>query len=198
MIGLEFTFRFFEKAYGLKRTQDMLRRLANGNTYVKVGLLGAISRGKAGAGLDVVKLGAIHEYGTANRRIPARHWISGSFKKYRPEYVKLLSQLLKQVYTAKLQPEQALQAVGLRMVQGVNTYVRKGHVYPKLAQSTMARRLQKAKLSGRLSAAHGGRVRSRKTGRYASSRGKVTPLIDTGRMLNAVTYEVVTQGKPPQ
>lgn len=126
---------------------------------------------KRATAMSNVQLGLIHEFGTDT--IPARPFISASFKRNRAEYRALLTRLGAGVYAGKLEYTKVLGILGQKMAADMKNYVTQGAgVPPPNAPSTLARKQAKGNSSG------------------AAPR----PLVDTGALVGSITYEVVVRG----
>lgn len=124
---------------------------------------GVLGNGKHRDGkISNAELASIHEYGLGN--VPARPFIGPPFRVHKPTYL----QLLRDGYSKAMKnnsPEgfrKLLALVGQKMVADIRNYVTQGSgIPPPLALAT--------------------------TQRKGSSR----PLVDTGQLVNSISYEVV-------
>ncbi len=114
--------------------------------------------------LTNVEIAAIHEYGSADGRVPQRSFIRSTFKDHEAEYEKLTAKVLKGVVEGKIPLKTGLDLLGSKMVADVNKKVRTVGVPPPLSPVTIAR------------------------------KGSSRALIDTGRMLAAVTWVTRLKG----
>jgi len=172
-----------DKDKGFKALVRMLDKLANNKLQVKAGLLGKSRQfAPSGPGVpDVVMLGAIHEFGVAKgsvpgrpwMQIPSRPWIRNSWDRNAAKTQQLLRKAIGKCYDGKLTPYDALNLVGFSMVADINRYVRGPNDLRPLAESTKAAKLRHRRGKG-----------------PKASRAMPKALIDTARMLNAVTHEV--------
>lgn len=157
----------------LKHVRE-LEKLTKMSVYV-----GFPESAKNDEGLTIAKYARWNNYGTythdehgqTTSRIPARPFFTEGFffEKYRERREKLAKRLISMITSGKLTAEDACNKIGLQAVSDVRDAISTGPWAPN-APSTMARKLAKSK--GK-----------------KSSRG-VKPLIDTGDMINAVTYIV--------
>lgn len=179
---------------GLKVAKDTPRRLSNvlqsvssDRSYVKAGLLGpkATTARKAPPGSPVsqkqpnnVELGIIHEYGT--RTIPARPFIGPAFARNRKEYIRLLGKLVRaSVYSGNMTYLRALGIVGAKMAADMKKYVTAGpQIPPPNAPKTLERKIARGQWKRRKKLADGDAPPPR-------------TLVDTGRMVGAITWGVV-------
>lgn len=141
---------------------------------VEAGVLSGTARGDAqdAHGISNVQKAAFNEFGTS--RAPARPFISPVFDMYRQKYGDLFERLLK---TALIQRninfEAIFSEVGRAIKEDIVKYVLEGsEVPPPNAPSTVEKKIDKG--SG-----------------TSFMRVMVRTLVDTGRMIEAVTYRVV-------
>jgi hypothetical protein len=110
--------------------------------------------------ISLVELAAIHEFGSPAAGIPERSFLRAPLRGDNRTISALMKKLAKAVVDGRLTHKKALEILGQAGVSEVNKYVRQGANLKPLKPATIARK--------------------------KSSR----PLIDTGRMLQAVSYEV--------
>lgn len=165
---------------------DAAQELARG-AHAKVGILGNTDRGglhqvdpatgKA-ADLTVAEIGVVNEFGTADKRIPARPFVRPTFDRLREELTQDAGKLLvKVVLDRTMTAEQALNILGLKLASAIRSYIVDGSgVPPPNAPSTLARKLAR--------------------GEWNAGHAKMGPrtLVDTGRMLSAIAWAVVVDG----
>jgi hypothetical protein len=157
-----------------KAIRTAMDTLARSKSYVKAGLLGTKKAARSGDSLTNAEIGIINEYGTS--RQPARPFVKPSFDQNRKVYEKHLATLAKRVVSGqRISYERALGIVGLQMAADMRKFVTQGApVPPPNAPSTLRR---KTALTRR------------------GSKGSVRTLVDSGRMVNALTHEVVRSTK---
>lgn len=111
------------------------------------------------------------EFGSTTSRIPPRPFFTEGFffEKYQEERTKLAKYLIKQITSGKINAAQASEMMGIKAVSNVRDAILTGPWAPN-AKSTEARKLAKSK--------------------GKKSKYGVRPLVDTGDMINAVTYIV--------
>lgn len=151
-----------------------LEKLSKSEIYV-----GFPESAKNEDGLTIAKYAKWNNYGTfthdengnATGRIPPRPFFTEGFyfEKYQEQRTKLAKFLTKQITSGKLTAAQACELMGIKAVSNVRDSILTGPWAPN-AKSTEARKLAKSK--------------SKK------SKYGVRPLVDTGDMINAVTYIV--------
>lgn len=139
---------------------QVLRQLkAMSSKLVQVGVMGdGETRTDS---LSNAELGAVHEYGTEDGSIPARHWLSRPINQHQAAYVEALGKLVKQSIEHGTDPERALTLLGLRAEADVKNFLRAGGAQPPNSPATIER------------------------------KGSSTPLIDSGQLLGSVTSRVV-------
>lgn len=139
------------------------------NAYVKVGVLAGAARGP---GFDAVALAATHEFGSEAAGIPERSFIRRTFTVQREALAKTIAKLAHKVVTDDMPMSQALGLLGTWGAAQVKGTIR----------------------NWTWAAADGGldsmTVQELKPGTIAA-KGSDRPLVDTGRLLDSISYEVV-------
>lgn len=163
-----------DKDKGWNRLQDLAKRLASEDVHVRVGVL---DDGRAGSedhgGITTGQLAVAMEFGTAT--IPARSWVGLTFDRARTEVQADMRTLLGHIVDGKITVDKALNVLGAKYSATVKNTVTQGEqIPPPNAPSTIARKLAKT----REGAANG-----------------VRTLIDTGRMVGAVTWATFGGGR---
>lgn len=163
-----------DKDKGWRRLQALAKSLAADDVHVRVGVL---DDGRAGSevrdGITNGQLAVAMEFGTAN--IPARSWVGLTFDKARGEVQSDMQRLLGHIVDGKITVDKALNVLGAKYSAAVKNTVTQGEqIQPPNAPSTLARKLAKT----REGAANG-----------------VRTLIDTGRMVGAVTWATFGGGR---
>lgn len=134
------------------------------NARVRVGVLADTDKGGLhveGGDLTVAEIAAVQEFGTEDDRVPERSFVRSTFDEKREELTKLGSDLMGEVLDGKMKVPRALGLLGAKAAAEMKKKITMGEgVPPPNAPSTIA-----AKDSDR-------------------------PLVDTGRMLNAITWSV--------
>lgn len=133
-------------------------------SYVKVGVL-ASSRGGTrteDGDVTVTGLAAIHEFGAPKANIPERSFIRRTFTVKEAMFTKLTAKLAGMLLDGKIDKRTAYEVLGQRGAAEVKKTITTGEpIPPPLKPETIAR------------------------------KGSDRPLVDTGRLVNAVTHEVV-------
>jgi hypothetical protein len=101
--------------------------------------------------------------------IPERSFIRSTFDQLRAEYEDRMRDFAGWIYDGKVSARRALSLMGQLMAKDVRQQIR-SDIKPPLAESTMRRKLKKTR---------------------PGSEGTPVALIDTGQLINSVTYEVV-------
>ena len=164
-----------DKDKGWKRLRELSKRLAADDVHVRVGVL---DDGRAGSevrseGITTGQLAVAMEFGTAT--IPARSWVGLTFDRARAEVQADMQRLLGHLVDGKITVDKALNVLGAKYSAEVKNTVTQGEqIQPPNAPSTLARKLAKT----REGAANG-----------------VRTLIDTGRMVGAVTWATFGGGR---
>ena len=160
---------------GWRRLQALAKSLASDDVHVRVGVL---DDGRAGSevrdeGITTGQLAVAMEVGTAT--IPARSWVGLTFDRARAEVQSDMQRLLWSVVEGKITVDKALNVLGAKYSAEVKNTVTQGEqIQPPNAPSTLGRKLART----REGAANG-----------------VRTLIDTGRMIGAVTWATFGSGK---
>ena len=120
------------------------------------------------AGSEVVAIAAVHEFGSKDGRIPERSFIRATFVQNESELAKNTGRLAKGIIDDKLTPERALGVLGTWGQAQVKKYISSNSVQPPTGAAQNAAK--------------------------AKAGGATTTLVDTGRLLGSISYEVVIDG----
>ena len=165
----------------------MQRRLREARSaYAKVGVLGDQEEGESG--LSVGEIAAVQEFGTEDGSIPARPFVRPTFDRQREHLASLAAKLLGEVLDGHLTVDGALGVLGADLAASIRATITAG-VPPPNAPSTALAKAKKGRTSRLF------RSPARTVGHALAQVGalsSVKTLIDTGRMLGSVTWEVVT------
>ena len=164
-----------DKDKGWKRLQELSKRLAADDVHVRVGVLddGRAGSEVRGEGITTGQLAVAMEFGTAT--IPARSWVGLTFDRARAEVQSDMKRLLWSVVEGKITVDKALNVLGAKYSAAVKNTVTQGEqIQPPNAPSTLARKMAKTR---------------------AGAANVVRTLIDTGRMIGAVTWATFGSGK---
>ena len=146
--------------------RKMTARVGELSAAVKVGVL-ASTGGDArhpDSDITMVELAAIHEFGSPAAKIPERSFIRSTFRDKATLLGAVMGKLARGVVAGTMQPERALAILGEVGAAEVKKTITEGAgVPPPLKPETVAR------------------------------KGSDRPLVDTGRLLDSITYEV---GRP--
>lgn len=149
---------------GWKKLREQAKKLA-GQPHVKVGVL-ASQGGDApheGGEISMVGLAAVHEFGSPSRGIPERSFLRSAFAgDGKKSLAKTCARLYKQVLSGKMTTKQALEVLGQWAAARVKRGITAGEgIPPPLKPETIKR------------------------------KGSSRTLVDTGQLVNSITYEVV-------
>lgn len=170
---IKVTIRDVDKGY--KRVRRLFENYARRASFVKIGLLGTDADEERGDdGLTQAEIGAIHEYGSADGKIPQRSWIGSTFDEQREKLVTMAQELIGYVVDGKMPIEKALGILGLKLATEIKKKVTTGAPIPPPNAPAYAKQKEEKTRKG---ATHG-----------------VRTLIDTGRMIASVTWAIVVQG----
>lgn len=150
----------------LKKVFKNLKKLAKESA--KVGILGSRGGNEDRDGITMVELAVIHELGSPDLNIPQRSFIRETFEdsKMKEELKNLLARTVKSVIVGKLSPDEVYEVLGQWGVSKIKNRITFGDgISPANALYTIER------------------------------KGSSTPLVDTGRLLNAITHEVSKDAK---
>lgn len=114
-------------------------------------------------------LGYINEFGSPAQNIPPRPFLEPGVEEAKPEIVKILSQAAITTQTSAQDVDVELNKAGIKAVSTVKNRIRNSTDIEPLSPVTMHARATRKK--------------NRRT-------GVMKPLIDTGQMLNSITYVV--------
>lgn len=149
------------KDMGWDRFAETVKAMRNAS-YVRVGVIGAKGDEMHKGGLSNSELASIHEYGSSDGRIPQRSFIRSTFDANRDQYVEQMRTMVAAIFDGKMTVDRALSTIGARIVNDIKRRITSGDgIPPPNAPSTIKR------------------------------KGSARTLIDTGRMLAAITWEVV-------
>lgn len=145
---------------------DLLKRAKEiRDSYVKVGVLAGDEKGDErppGSPLTVAEIAVVNEYGTEDGHIPARPFVRSTFDAKHDEMAELGKKLIESVLDGKVTTKKALDIMGLKLATEVKKTITEGAgVPPPNAPATIR------------------------------AKGSDRPLVDEGRLLNAITYASV-------
>lgn len=164
------------------------------SAYVKVGVL---DEGKGGEkhgpddALTVAQIAAIHEFGTEDGSIPERSFIRSTFDEQRERLTGVAKQLTTRIIAGQATTEQAMNILGSILAAEVKKKIAAG-ISPPNAESTARAKAAKGRTGKffKKPAANLGDALAQ-----VGALAAVKPLIDTGRMMNSVTWLVVLDGR---
>jgi hypothetical protein len=151
--------------HGFQELKAELKRLAAEGLEVKVGILGDTDKNERTDGpLTNVEIGAIHEFGGGN--VPQRSFLRSTVDLKQAEYRRLINNGLRKMVThrggsLRDGAMRLLELVGMKAAADVKARITEGAgIPPPLAPSTIAR------------------------------KGSSRPLVDTGQLLNSISWKV--------
>jgi hypothetical protein len=149
-----------------KAWRRLAKLMISDRSFAKVGILQAKGGNETtDEGITMVALGTIHEYGAPAANIPERSFIRKTFADT-TELKRMQAKLAKAVITLKMSHHRALDLLGAWGAAEVKKFITSGQVKPDVKPATLQRKT------------------------VAGKRGTTT-LVDTGRLLNSITWEVV-------
>lgn len=169
---MAFTLKTVDK--GWRGIRELAKGLAQKDNYAKAGVLGiepVEAHGKApqpnrkDGAISNIELAMIHEYGAPAAGIPERSFIRAGFEAHRDEYVKMLATGLKKVFEKKMGVTKVLGLIGAKMAADMKNVITTGDGLAPLKQATIDR------------------------------KGSSRPLVDTGQLVNSITWAVVKGAK---
>lgn len=158
-------FRVVERNNRVRAFRDSIDQLT-GDPHVRVGIFAdEKTGGDDRGGFTNVEIAAVHEYGAPGAGIPQRSFIRATLEQEKGKLRTTLRTLLRGVIEGKLPARKMFDTLGLSLVSAIQRRVRGPGVPPPLAPETIAR------------------------------KGSSRTLIDTGRMLAALTYATFIRGR---
>lgn len=143
------------------------------NSVVHVGVL-ADNGGTAvhpGSNITMIELAAVHEFGSPKNHIPQRSFIRATFE--RPETYKTLQSMgakyAKAIVNGKMNAEQALGRIGAWAASQIKATIKNRQTTGPDPQELKPATIER--------------------------KGSTLPLVDTGRLINAITWLVKIGGK---
>ena len=169
---------------GWDRLRAVAQELKNGGAYAKVGILENAPAPENDTGealpFTMAALGAIHEFGSRDGRIPERSFIRAGIDANEGELREVARKVARGIYEGRFDVEKGLGILGTKGAAAIRKFVTKGdQVPPPNAPSTIRQKVKKGAWRGR------GPVDAAKL---------VRTLVDTGRMIGSVTYAVEVGG----
>ncbi len=147
--------------------QKLLAKVGDlSKVHARVGVFGD-------AGSEVVEIAAVHEFGSKDGRLPERSFIRRTFIEKEGELEKLTVRLARGIINGNIEVDDALNILGDWGKTAVKQFIASNSVLPATKAATNA-------------------AKNARAGQKSSA--KTTTLIDTGRMYNSITYDVVTDG----
>lgn len=176
---------------------ELLKRVEalRGRAYTKVGILADSERGGLhvpGADLTVAEIAAVLEYGTRDGDIPARSFVRSTFDEQRESLAATAARLIAAILFDGMSAEKALNILGLQLATKIKEKIVGGApIPPPNVPAVALRKARKGKTAGLFK-------RPAKTvGKALAQAGAlaaVRTLVDTGRLVGAISWAVVMGG----
>lgn len=169
-----------DRDHGWRRILQLVKAL-DGGIYAKVGVLADTEQGgmhEPGGQLTVAEIAAVQEFGTQDKHVPQRSYLRSTFDKLRPELEQDSKKLVGKILDGAMDPVRAVGILGAKLAAETKKTITTGEgVPPPNAPSTLRRKLAAGAWN---------------KGGAAQAAGQ-TPrtLVDTSRMVNAITHVVV-------
>jgi hypothetical protein len=164
--------RVIDKDHGWR---EMMRRAEQiKHARVKVGVLSDEGQGGLhvpGSDLTVAEIAVVNEYGTQDKVVPARPFLRPTFDEQVEGLASMGKKLIRAVLDGKMDVEQALGIMGSKLATEVKRKITSGPGIPPPNRPAVAARKQ------------------------AKGAGAIRTLVDTGRMVGAITWAVVMGDK---
>lgn len=192
--------KVIDKDTGWKAWTERIKTL--NAPYVKVGVLADTSKGARPHGtLTTAELATVMEFGTEDGRIPARPFLRSTFDEKRDDMREIAGNCLKKILEGTMTTKVALNLMGMRLANDVKNKItmsplpgilpanKPGYAAEKLVQGKSKKTYGLEKGSWWLG--EKSRAYDKKTGADVDASQLVRTLVDTGRMLAAITWKVI-------
>ncbi len=147
--------------------------------------------------INTAQLASVHEWGSSDGHTPMRSFFRPTLDRHKDEYGHLVDRAMWLCVSKKFTAKQALGVIGEKVAGDVKAAIRA--MRSPLAASTIAAKLRRAQGTFKSYARKSGlkgddavRDAQRRAATYVGEGAN--PLIDTGTMLNSVTYAVFVEG----
>lgn len=144
---------------------------AASDSRVKVGVMASAGH-HAESGITMAELAAVHEYGSPANSIPERSFLRKTLDLKAQEIKAKMREVTQAYVEDRISLAQALGLVGQWMVTQVRLTITSQQVRPRLDESEAGRRT-------------------------IEKKGSSVTLVDTGQLLNSISYEVESEGAAP-
>jgi phage gpG-like protein len=119
-------------------------RGVSGNSYTKVGLPeesepAVVSEGHSSTQIDLIRIGAIHEFGAPNANIPERSFIRSTFDANSEKLKKIKEEEAIRIIAGQSTPQKSLARIGEWMATKIKLRI-KDNIPPKLSPYTIAKK----------------------------------------------------------
>jgi hypothetical protein len=170
------------KAFSLKdddrvweKLKTDLGRLAEGETCIKVGVVGEAAAEQHKDGITNAELAAIHEFGAPKAHVPERSFIRSTFDNKRVEYERALQELTCRLFRGELNGAEllvALDGLGSRIAEDIRKRIESAAIRPADEAATEEHKERRG--------------------------GDQRALVDTGDLLRSIGHAVVVSGQEEQ
>lgn len=143
--------------------RKLMKKFNDMNEYTVAVGLFPESGYEPGTEITTAQVGAVHEFGSKDGTIPQRSFIRGTVSEMASQITEMQGEHLTYVLAGTITYQNALKRIGMTVKQRIQSRIREG-ISPANKPATIA-----------------------------AKRGKTTPLINTGHMLNSITYKVRMQ-----
>lgn len=183
---------------GWKDIVKTVKKLANQSVSVRVGYLGGRAAEthpdeEGGEALTNAQLGLIHEFGVPGRT-PERSHLRHTFDKYRTTYEQIVTKLFWKAISQEITVAKALAIVGMKHAFDIKNEIRNAQIKQDLSPLTLAAKWEKSATAAYAKRdARAAKAKRPKEGPLLLGTPKA--LIDTGRLLNSISYVVDSSGR---
>jgi hypothetical protein len=160
--------------------------LAADGWATEVGIIGAKAEEQhVGSEFSNADIGLVHEFGSADGRIPERSFIRSAIDDHEEELVGMLKKVDDAIAEKKpVNFRRAMSIIGEAAASFVRGMIR-GGIPPPNAEATLERKLN---LNPPKTEKARNQIRSRAAAGEVGHLGDPTPLIDTGQLINSITH----------
>lgn len=193
-----------ERDLGMRHFLSMAAQLRK-RPFVKVGVTQRIgSRVRADGKKTVADIAQIHEFGAPKAGIPERSFIRSTVEHNQEKYNQHIEVMRDKIFDANsgIDVRKALSVIGQEVAADMKNTIRQG-IPPELKRATIMRKnagqIEKAQstlrgLERKAKFTKADIKRENKASDMVLTGGDSTPLINTGTLVNSLSYEVVMDG----
>lgn len=174
-------FRFqVTKDFDFRMFEELKKRVTAGERVVSVGLPAGK---KEEDGTPLAMIGAVHEFGSPERGIPERSWLRSSLADNAPRFVALNRINLHKILLGEMTFDQALAQLG-EMAKGAAQARIYSGPFADLQAATLRARARKR------SGGYNAKLKAKRDAAGAGAPPEGKPLVDTGNLVQSITYIV--------